>query len=210
LTATALTKDLRAALAAQLSEDGERWLTGAQAQIAANPAAVRSLFPAAGRRCGRGRLSAQERWAGWTIDDAARTVLLAALSGPALAAEAMEVYRYGDAAEKRGALRALALLDLGPEALPMVRDALRTSDTRLVAAALGPYGAQHLDGEAYRHGVLKCAFMGVPLAGIAGLGTRRDAELVRMFRAYADERAAAGREVPDDVRRLIDTSVHQG
>lgn len=50
------------------------WLDEAVARIADRPAAVRTLFPAARRRCGRARLDAH-----WTVDEAARAVLLAAL-----------------------------------------------------------------------------------------------------------------------------------
>jgi len=126
------------------------------------------------------------------------------LRGEQLAAEVMTVYSYGDAAEKRGVLRALPWLPVGDSALKVVRDALRTNDTRLVAAALGPYAAEHLDDAAWRHGVLKCLFVGVPLAEVAGLERRVDDELARMVADYARERAAAGRAVPEDVRLVLD------
>ncbi len=73
-----------------------------------------------------------------------------------------------------------------------------------MAAALGPYGAAHLDPPAYRQAVLKCVFTGVPLAGVAGLAERGDGELARMFADFADERVAAGRAVPPDVWLVID------
>jgi hypothetical protein len=146
---------------------------------------------------------------GWTVDDAARTLLIAELplTGPALTKAIEELYRYGDAGEKRGVLRALSVVDpvieLGEAGLPLVRDALRTNDTRLIAAALGSYGARHLDAAAYRQGVLKCLFTGIPLADIAGLDQRVDDELVRMMSEFAQERIAAGRFVPDDVWRFV-------
>jgi hypothetical protein len=191
--------DLRHMLDAHLTQSGARWLDLAAERVAADAGAIRRLFPAVGRQCGRGPLTDGPH--GWTVDDAARALLLTRLplTGPALAKEVDELYRYGDAAEKRGVLRALPLLDLGDEALPLVHDALRTNDTRLIGAALGPYGAAHLDAHAYRHGVLKCVFTGVPLAEVAGLRERRDAELARMFTAFARERVAAGRSVPADV-----------
>ena len=196
-------EQLRALLDAQLSTEGQRWLTAALQRIDAEPVAIRTLFPAAGRRCGRARIDPV-----WTVDDAVRASLLAALPLRAaeLAAEVAALYRYGDAAEKRGVLRGLAFLDtpggVGTEGLALVRDALRTNDTRLVAAALGPYGARHLDAAAYRQGVLKCVFCGIPLADIDGLPERADAELARMLGDYAREREAAGRDVPADVWRV--------
>ncbi|MFL6053421.1 MAG: EboA domain-containing protein [Actinoallomurus sp.] len=196
--------ELRPALDPYLTADGARWLDAAAEQVAAVPEAIRPLFPAVGRHCGRGPFEPGPR--GWTVDDAARVWLLVRLplTGAALAEEVSALYWFGDAAEKRGVLRALGLLDIGPDALPVVLDALRTNDTRLVAAALGPYGATHLDAPAYRQGVLKCVFTGVPLAEIAGLPERRDAELARMFAAYARERVAAGRPVPADVWLVTD------
>ena len=201
-------EELTAALAARLTGDAADWLTQARDKVAADAAAIRTLFPAAGRRCGRGPLAAPAAAGGaggWTVDDAARTVLIAALplTGSALTREIEDLYRYGDAAEKRGVLRALSVVDPGPDGLPVVRDALRTNDTRLVAAALGPYGALHLDAAAYRQGVLKCVFTGIPLAEISGLGRRTDDELVRMLRGFAEERIAAGRPVPEDVWLVV-------
>lgn len=93
----------------------------------------------------------------------------------------------------------------GPEALPLVEDALRTNDTRLVAAALGPYGARHLDAHAWRHAVLKCLFTGVAVDLVADLARRArgDAELARMLGDHAAERTAAGRTVPEDLHRVL-------
>jgi hypothetical protein len=179
--------DLRRALA------GSPWLTESVGRIEADPAAIGALFPAAGRRCGRGALVE-----GWTADEAARAVLLAAAP-----AEAGSLYRYGDADEKRAVLKALPLVAAGAEGVPLLSDALRTNDTRLVAAALGPY-AIHLEPAAWRQGVLKCVFMGIPLDAVHGLRERADGELAAMLRAFADERAAAGREVPADARELLD------
>jgi hypothetical protein len=115
------------------------------------------------------------------------------------------VYRQGTAAERRAVLHALPHLVAGPDALPLVEDALRTNDTRLVAAAVGPYAARHLDAHNWRHAVLKCLFTGVPVAEVAELPrrARADAELARMLADYADERTAAGRPVPEDLHRVL-------
>ena len=197
---TAEAEQLRATLDGWLSTEGRRWLDAALERIGAEATSVRTLFPAAGRRCGRARIDSR-----WTVDDAVRAALLVALPLPTaeLADEVVALYRYGDAAEKRGVLRGLGFLDaqggIGPEGLDLVLDALRTNDTRLIAAALGPYGASHLDAAAYRQGVLKCVFYGIPLSDIDGLPWRADAQLARMLADYAREREAAGRTVPADV-----------
>jgi len=168
---------------------GAAWQADAVARITADPTAIRALFPVARRRCGP------------EVADDVRVGLLAALPPDVLADEITSLYRFGDPAEKRAVLRALSVLPVGDLGLPLVRDALRTNDSTLVTAALGPYGSAGLDASAYRQGVLKCVFMGIPLAEIGAL--RVDDELRRMLRAFADERVAAGRPVPADVPMVL-------
>lgn len=193
------------ALDHHLTPEARRWLADAVARVGDDPTAVRTVFPAVGRRCGRGPLVD-----GWTVADAARARLLAALPlrGAALAEEITALHRYGDSAEQRAVLRSLALLedadasfaDLG---VPLVRAALRGNDTDLIEAALGPYAARHLDEGGYRHAVLKCVFCGIPLDRVAGLTERADRELARMLADFAHERVAAGRDVPSDIWPIV-------
>ena len=193
-------ESVQAAVSKALEPAGTGWLADAREQIAADPAALARLFPAVGRKCGRGQLWTDDpELIGWTVDDAVRTLLLAGAS----LEDVNAVYNYGDATERRAVLRALPLLDLGDAAVPLVLDALRTNDTRLIAAALGPYAAEHLPLDAWRHAVLKCVFLGIPLAWVAELDRRKDDELVRMMRAFAEERMAAGRTVPPDVLLIV-------
>lgn len=115
------------------------------------------------------------------------------------------LYEQGTAAERRAVLLTLPALDLGPTALPLVEDALRTNDTTLVAAAVGPYAAAHLDPHNWRHAVLKCLFTGVPVEAVDQLArrSRGDAELARMLGDFATERIAAGRPVPAGLHRVL-------
>lgn len=212
---------LERALAGRLSAEGAGWLASSRQRVADDPAALAMLFPAAARNCGREPLAgphsgaqpssaeqpaAEEQLAaGWTADEAARALLLLAVRADhtGLGKICGEVYRYGDAAEKRAVLRALAVLDLGDHGLPLVRDALRGNDTRLIAAALGPYAAQRLDDAGYRQAVLKCVFTGIPLSAVSGLASRADPQLAAMLADFARERVAAGRDVPADVWPLL-------
>ena len=211
---------LAEAVRAATTDEGRTWLEGALEEIGLDPKTVGSWFPATGRRMGRhslvGHWEARHWRQGappsggpmftWTVDDAARVLLLDAL-GEQAGDELESLYRYGDAAERRAVLRWIGRLPEGPVpacALPVVEDALRTNDPRLVAAALGPWSVRHLEVHAFRHAVLKCVFMGVPLEGIDGLGERADAELADMLAAYVDERVAAGRTVPADVWPLLE------
>ena len=194
------------------------WITEGRLAVAAEPARIAELFPAAGRAVGREPVSPGDDPLGLvhgTADDRAREELLGALLAalpPQDAARAVdELYRYGDDAERRGVLRGLGVAD--PDAEPLVAvglelvgDALRTNDPRLVAAAMGRFGARHLDQHAWRHGVLKVLFMGLPLEAVADVDRRADDELARMAAALVAERRAASRPITDDMTRLATAS----
>ena len=188
------------------------WSDDARQVVATETDAVLSLFPAAARHA-----RAEGRDGG-----AVRVELLEAVPGDVddVARVATTLYRRGDTAEKLAVVSALPALDrttpqrpgVGDALLPLVRDALRTNDTRLVAAALGSYAAAHLDDAAWRQGVVKAIFMGIPLDAVADLDRRTDDELRRMVGDFVAERRAAGRDVPADARRILpddpDTSRH--
>ena len=191
------------------------WLVEAEQKVRADPGSVGAIFPAVGRKVGREPLRPETDPQGLvhgTVDDLARTrlleVLASVLDPDRLATEVAELYRYGDDAERRGVLRGLTALPqpVVPTGLDLVADALRANDIRLVAAALGPFAGKHLDQHSWRHGVLKCLFVGVPLAAVADVERRTDGELLRMVSDYADERRAAGRDVPADAQRLLEVS----
>src|SRR3954453_14719931 len=115
-------EELSAALEARAKPDGLDWLREASATVAADVTAIRSRFPMVGRKVGREPLDAAADPSdvqAWTIDDAARTALLVA-AGDAAEAEIPELYRYGDAAERRGILRALPYLNLGDRAVGLI------------------------------------------------------------------------------------------
>ncbi|MEU3840413.1 EboA domain-containing protein [Streptomyces sp. NPDC028635] len=184
-------------LRGRLTGTARAWLDKALDEAAAHPGSHGPIsvwelrLAEAGRRCGPEHA------------EAARSLILAA-ARPAPDALA-RVYHQGTAEERLAVLRALPGLVAGPDAVALVEDALRTNDTRLLAAAVGPYAARHLDTHSWRHAVLKCLFTGVPVDTVAGLDRRArgDAELARMLRDYAAERTAAGRAVPDDLRRVL-------
>jgi hypothetical protein len=174
------------------------------AEVAADPQRIGRVFPAAARRTARGTVPGREA----LVEDAVRVELVAAaatgLSSEALLEELRALYRFGDSDEKRAVLEALNTADASAiDASDLTLDALRTNDTRLVGAAMGAQAAR-LPDEAWRHGVLKCLFTGVPVSRVAGLRDRADAELAAMAGRFARERQAAGRDVPADVTAVID------
>lgn len=193
----------------------ETWLSKAERRIRETPSVIGSLFPAVGREVGRAALDPDADPQGLvhgTVDDQARvrllTTLAKVLDDRSLAAEIRDLYRYGDDAERRGVLRGLNSLAFPAEqvtdtGIGLVGEALRANDVRLVAAAMGEFAARFLDDHTWRHGVLKCVFVGVPLAAVADLETRADDELRRMLADFADERRAAGRDVPADALELL-------
>jgi hypothetical protein len=199
-------EELSAALDGRARPEGLDWLREASAAVAADVTAIRSRFPMVGRKVGREPLDASADPAdvhAWTIDDAARTLLLVA-GGSAIEGELAELYRYGDAAERRGVLRALPFLEIGDRGLGLVDDAIRTNDTRLIAAALGPYATEHLPDASYDQAVLKCVFVGVPITGLDGIPARVTPDGARMLGAFVHERVAAGRDVPAEVWTVVD------
>ncbi|WSY48367.1 EboA domain-containing protein (plasmid) [Embleya sp. NBC_00888] len=196
---------MRAAFEAGVRPELRDW----PARTAANPARLAAGFASAGRACGRADLAGL---AGWTRDDAARVLLLHAAArgrdgGPAPVdptALVRALYDRGDPCERRAVLRALPYLpDVDPaSARDLVEDALRTNDHRLIAAAMGPC-ARVLDADAWRHGVLKCLFVGLPpTPTVADLDQRADAELARMLRELGRERTAAGRPSPTGIEPI--------
>jgi hypothetical protein len=185
--------DLRTALSAV---PGREWLDDALARVRADPDTAGSSFARAERKLGREPLA---DGSAWTAGRAGRALLLAELADPR---RIVTIYEQGDAAERLAVLAALPLLDLGDAGVPLLHDALRTNDTRLVAAALGRY-ATHLDAATWRQGVVKCVFMGIPLSAVDRLDDRADSELAAMLGALATERAAAGRRMPDDALALL-------
>lgn len=194
------------ALEERAGPEGLVWLRESARAVAADSTAIRISFPAVGRELGRGPLDPDadpDDVHAWTIDDAGRTVLLAGL-GPAVESELADLYRFGDAAERRGILRALAYLPIGDRAVDLLEDAIRTNDTRLIAAALGPYATAHLDDAGYDQAVLKCVFVGVPIEPLHGIPARVTANGARMLAAFVHERVAAGRAVPEAVWQVID------
>ncbi|GGT56423.1 EboA domain-containing protein [Streptomyces purpureus] len=167
------------------------WLDQALAEATARTPDWEIRFTTAGRHCGHEHA------------DSVRTLLLhTAQATPDTLAR---LYHQGSAAERRAVLLSLPFLLTGPEAVDLVEDALRSNDTRLIAAAVGPYAAAHLDTHSWRHAILKCLFTGVPVDHVAGMPARArgDAELARMLGDYAAERRAAGRTCPADLHRVL-------
>lgn len=196
--------------------EGLAWFDATVTAIADGDARALALaLPAASRHIGRGGLDAPGATvttaagdviplAAWRVDDAARVCLLLADARrePAGAlGRALALYLHGDARERCGVLRALALLpgaDHDAAALPAILDGMRAPQGELVEAALcdNPYAARHLPQHEWRTGALKVVFVGMSLGRVVRLEERADAELARSLVDLATEREAATRVVP--------------
>jgi hypothetical protein len=199
-------EDVHAAIRVRVSPESWWYLQESIDAVKADSTAIRTLFPAVGRKVGRAKLDPDDDprdLRAWSIDDGARTLLLVAL-GERVGEELTDLYRYGDAAERRGLLRALPFLPVGDSATPLVEDAIRTNDTRLIAAAFGPYAFEHLDDATFAQAILKCVFLEIPVSPLEGIDERVTPELSRMLADYVHERVAAGRDAPAEVWKFID------
>lgn len=204
LTAQPLTTD-------SLTTDSLTALEEARGRLRADPDTLPALLAGAARRIARGptRPEDPDGLMHPPREDAARAALLTTWWEVAPDPVALRsLYDRGDADERRALLRALPALEAtgpDPHATDLLLDALRTNDLRLVAAAMGPYATAHLAQEDWRHGVLKCLFVGVPIAAVDGLPARADGDLRRMVQALAAERRAAGRPLSPDTEHLLAT-----
>jgi hypothetical protein len=192
-----LTELLRAALSARALA----WFDEAIAAVTQDPRACAVKCAGAARNCGREPLGDSDPVA-WTVDEAARALLIAAVAPESCAHVVHDIYEHADPGERRAVLKALPLLDLGPGALDLIEDAIRTNDGTLIRAALGPYAAEHLPQGALRQAVLKCAFLSVPFAGIPAVLERADERLVGMLLEFVRERIVAGRDVDEQILDL--------
>lgn len=193
--------ELRDLLATTAGQERLKWLEEAVESVLHDRSVLATMFPAVGRKVGRQRLGQDQVTVhDWTVDDAGRVLLLLA-AGEDACDEIHDLYRFGDAAERRAILRALPFLPGCDRIAAFVEDALRTNDPRLIAAAVSRYALDQLDDDAFNQAILKCVFVGVPLPDVTEQATP---ELARMLAGYVHERVAAGRDVPADVWPLIE------
>jgi hypothetical protein len=207
---------LDAALRARVSGAAWTWLENAGGPVAGD--ALATAYTAAPKHVGRAplALSDVERidlaatapgvdFARWTVDDAARAVLLLAaaerVGEAAFVDAATDCFERGDAREQQSWLRAITLLPDPQRFLALVIDACRTNIVPLFEsiACENPYPARYFPERNFNQLVLKALFNGIALDRVVDLGTRLNSELTRMAGDYAAERRAAGRSVPSDI-----------
>ncbi|MDA1098975.1 MAG: EboA domain-containing protein [Proteobacteria bacterium] len=197
------------------------WLEGAwpSADEASAIVRFRAAFAGAARRLRDCRLVAADVEAmtaagvigagAWQIDNVARTALLlralAVLPGVEHAAFVRQVYLRGDYREQAAVLHSLSFLPRPEQYLELAIDACRTNvlDVFEAIACENAYPAAWFPEANFNQMVLKAIFMAVLVGRIANLASRATPELKRMAVAFASERRAAGRAVPDDVDLIV-------
>ncbi|HYG90871.1 MAG TPA: EboA domain-containing protein [Azospirillum sp.] len=137
----------------------------------------------------------------WTADQAARTTLLLVYddSDPVAYGDMLaHVLRAGDRTKAATLYRALPLLPYPERHVHWAQEALRSDDRTLfeALALFNPYPAEFFDETCWNRMILKAAFLGVPVADIAGLERRANTVLAHELRDFARQLYDGGRRVP--------------
>lgn len=205
----------------QLPPAAAAWLAETAARLA-GPVADGEVYMAislVGRRVGKmdlrldaADLAAADRvrrgWdpGDWSVDQAARLVLLlAGADDAAFAARLEQLFVTADVGELVTFYRGLPLYPDPPAWLARAGEGAR-SNMRAVFEAVAhrnPYPREMFAEPAWNQLVLKALFIGAPLAPILGLEARQNPTLARMLGDYAHERWAAGRPVSAELWRCV-------
>jgi hypothetical protein len=201
-----------------LPVEAAAWLREVVAGVGTDEAFL-GAWSGAGRRLGRTPVvltGSEEEEAGlafvpqrWGADECGRAVLLVAAleARPPERHQPLveELYRTGELRERQALLRVLGALPDPARFCALAVDAVRTNALPELEALAGenPYPGRHFSEEAFNQMVLKCLFNGIALGRIIGLAARRTTELMRMVAAFAAERRAAGRVVPEDAALVL-------
>lgn len=144
----------------------------------------------------------------WGTDEAGRVaIVLATYHGDdhAFAACVDQLCANAELTELVAYLKGFAVFPTPNALYERAREGVRSS-MRPVFEAIAchnPYPFDHFDEAAWNQMVVKSVFSGTPITTIVGLHERRNPELIRMLRDLADERRAAGRQLPDAVHAYI-------
>jgi hypothetical protein len=211
---------LETVLTSRLPEEPASWFRQALHKVRAKGEATDAfliMWSGAGRRLGQAKIGApsedEQRLAffpeGWGADELGRVLLLQAALGARLpeahAALVNELYATGDLRERQAVLRALPHLPAPERFVAVGVEAVRNHAIPVVEAIAceNTFPARHFSDEEFNQLVLKCLFSDVSLRRVRGLARRVTPELRRMVEAYANERRAAGRPVPQDAALVL-------
>jgi hypothetical protein len=206
----------------RLDAERTQWLRDALARLAGG-GSDRDLFAAvslASRRLGKAALALdaqelaqaarlREGWdpSGWTVDQAARILLLLVTGsdGGAFARRLDPLCATADVDELVAFYRGLPLYPDAPRHRARAAEGLRSNMLVVYQAVAhaNPYPAEQLAEEAWNQMVLKALFVGTALHPIVGLDQRANERLARMLCDYAHERWAASRPISPELWRCV-------
>ncbi|WP_010587933.1 EboA domain-containing protein [Schlesneria paludicola] len=145
---------------------------------------------------------------GWSVDQVVRTLLV--LSVPAHSPEGLVsildgLFGTGDVGELVALYQALPLLPHPTAHVLRAAEGIRTNIKAVFCAVAhrNPYPSEQFSDDQWNQMVLKCQFIGVPMAPIMGLDQRANAPLASMVRDFIQERRAAKRAIPPDMWRCV-------
>ncbi len=145
----------------------------------------------------------------WSVDQAARTLLLLSLpkSDSDKYLQTLErLFSTADVGELVVLYQALPLLSNPEELRLRAAEGVRSNMVAVfnAIALKNPYPAEYFDNLAWNQMILKALFVGSPLHSIQGLQKRANSELAKMLIDYARERQSAKRAVPPELWRLVE------
>ncbi len=213
---------IRGWLRRQLPEPAEQWLDAQLAKLAAEPS-ERGLQIALGmapRRLGKDDLAlsqddlaaaeaARPGWdpRGWSVDAAARIVILIAAGGhgAAFAKRFTALCQTADAGEAIALYRGLPLYP-DPELLEAQAAEGVRSNMRAIFEAVAhrnPFPRERFDENRWNQMVVKALFIGSTMQPVQGLDQRANPALAEILCDYAHERWAAGRSIAPELWRCV-------
>jgi len=144
---------------------------------------------------------------GWTVDQAARLLLLLVSGGSdaQFAARLDALCRTADVGELITFYRGLPLYPAPERHLARAAEGARTNMKAVFNAVAhhNPYPFEQFPEQTWNHMVLKALFIDSPLHPIQGLDERANPSLMRMLCDYAHERWAARRPVSPELWRCV-------
>lgn len=206
----------------QGADPAQAWLDEKRGQVAEGD--TRALFLAFGmapRKFGKDLLEisdrdqehatdAREGWVprGWSIDQAARTLLLASLPVQDVSeyiATLDTLFQTGEVRELVALYQALALLPHNDLMADRLAEGIRTNMKTVFCAVAhhNPLPREILDEGPWNQMILKALFIGATLERIQGVDQRANPNLSRMLIDYAHERRAASRPIPVELWRMV-------
>ncbi len=217
-------------LARRLDEKSTAWFSDRVARVGAQSEGDRELYLAIGlapRKLGKADLDLDDAelaaaaelcpgwWpGGWTVDQAARVLLLLSAPGDAerLAARLEQLCITSDVGEAMALYRGLPLYPEPERYVTRAAEGLRTNMKGVFesVAHYNPYPSQHLPEGAWNQMVLKAIFIGTKLDSMVGLDARANENLRDMLTDYAHERWAASRDVYPELWRCVGPVANDG